>query len=256
MASESQLADRAAAVEKQISGLASSLTAKQMLTAILGFGLLAAIAGFYWYGYTMVKPMLEPKMVVDAGVGLALDNMPAARKEIVGLAKEQLPQLAQFASSTALEQLPSVRGQLEGMLLAGADKALVEHSEPLRATMREMVRKNKRMLAEGAQELTKSPAEADKYLKNIAELTEKELGADLDKTVGTMAGAIEGFGDTLANANVENAKRSSLQVMLREMLMLSKRLSIEMSEGVALPKEAMDLLKSAPGGAGGATDKK
>ena len=242
MANESHLLDRAAAVDKDLGSLASGMTARQTLTLVVGFGLLAAIAGFYWYGYSIAKPLLEPKTMVDAASGLAMENLPTVRKEVVAYAKDNLPGLAAFASKSAMDNLPMAREHLEGMLLAGADKQLADARDPLRATLQQLVRKNKKLLAEGATELTKSPEAADKFLKNVAEAAEKDLGADMDKTVGTMAGAIEGFGDTLRTAGVET-RRSSLQVMLREILMLAKRLSLEMHE--AMPADAKAQIKDA-----------
>jgi len=149
------------------------------LTTIVGIIVLAAIGGFFYFGYKEVSIFRDPKMIVDYGESFLDDNIPQLRARLESEIVQSAPQWAATLSKEALGYLPVGRQRLEKMAMEYTDEAMKETRSMTNEKFKAYFAAHHKELEKKFEELAKSSDLAENSLLDIQADLEKDLQVDL-----------------------------------------------------------------------------
>lgn len=222
------LQKRLDAVERALAAQQASLARGNSMTLVVGVIILCLLGGYFYYGYTKIAEVLEPKTLVDSVEGIVQQNLPEVRKVLQNEIVKSAPKMAEQLSAKGLEAVPQAREKLEGYVVDQIDKMVVEGREKTDAEFKDFVKKNKIMLNDGVKQLVKSPEDAKKFLNQLIAVMEEQQAGDLKADAEHVLLTITELNGKLATLREGKGLKPD-QALEREILAIAKRL--QMQEG-------------------------
>ncbi len=148
------------------------------------------------------------------------DNQKTLEKYV----EQESPNLAKAASEMLRSQMPTLREQLENVILSQSDTFIATQKSEFDKTLRTYVKNNRKALSEALSDLKKDPQSAEKVFGRLLPTFEKEIGID----VKTLSGGVY---DGLIELNrkflrLKDAKElSDSERLAREILMEARGLT-------------------------------
>jgi hypothetical protein len=206
------------AVRRDLAVLAGRAQRSSMLTLVVGAIALAALTGYFWFGYNKLKEFSQPQLLVDYGAQIMSDRLPEARASLEKQVRDQAPAWAEGLSRRAIESMPTAREQLEKYLSKQLDEALDKGTIVTEEKFREFLKDNHETLAVSIRDISTSPEEAEKELEAIEAGLEKTIQGDLRRTFRDMCDGL-----VLVNEKLDRLKKAE---GLTEGELLERRVAI------------------------------
>jgi hypothetical protein len=222
--------ERLQRLEQDLIRQRKSIDGSTTLTTIVGLIVLAAIAGFYYYGYQEISIVKDPNRIVDYGQTILDDNIGPLRARLESEIVQSAPQWAETLSKEALGSLPVARRRLEMMAKEYTEQALAETRKVTAEKFQEYFASHHKELEKAFEELAKSPNLAENTLQDLERGLNKDLEVDLKADAASLLKEV-----TQRNQNFKN---------LKEGKGLSQEAQIERRAWMlarALQRESLDL---------------
>src|SRR5438105_14019886 len=105
--------DRLEQVRRELARERRRVTWSAVLSLLLGLVLLAALGGYFVYGYSELRVLAKPEGLVDLAEVYIQKYIPELQKQIKDEAAKNAPKWAADLSKQALDNLPTGRKRLE-----------------------------------------------------------------------------------------------------------------------------------------------
>ena len=178
-AAASALTERMNKLTQKISQQEAAIHCSTRTTATIGLIALVVLGGYFYYGYTEIAKLLEPKTLVGSATGLLDQNLPAARDALIAQINNSAPAWAQQVSLQAQEAVPELRLKLEDYVLTETDKLANQVTTLTEDKFRKAMHDNHDIIEKGFQELATSDKLSEESLKVLVTALEQELKTDM-----------------------------------------------------------------------------
>jgi hypothetical protein len=198
------------------------------LTLLIGLIAVGALSFYFYYGYTEIKNITNPKTVVDFIQGQISDNAVPVREAAAKHIRESAPKLAEDLSNQLMAQMPVARGELESHLRTFIQGKFDEAKVLTQDTFRKLIQDHRAEFDE-AMKTIQSDKESEKFMDMFMPIVEKNAGFEIQTNAGEALGA---FGD-LNNRLEKLAKGENLtdlEKQQRYLLGLVQRLRVEQTD--------------------------
>lgn len=217
-----ELQAKAERVEREILQMKASIRSGNALTLIVGLIVLGALGYFFYYGYTEISSVLEPKTLVASGLTIMNDNLPEVSKTLQTEIVKNAPKWAEDSSKELVKRIPELREHLEKAVIAMAEEQLKKGTALTRDEFAKFVKDNRAMLKDGFAQLKKDDVEAKKFLGQLVSVMQDQLGRDFKEESDSMFLAL-----AEVNSRASELKDSKFlkggDFHLKEALALAKR---------------------------------
>ncbi|MBM79462.1 MAG: hypothetical protein CMJ78_02565, partial [Planctomycetaceae bacterium] len=240
--------------QNRIHQIQGKIRTSNLITLVVGVVALAAVAGYFYYGYNKANELLDNELLTSAAISMAEDQLPEVRRSVQEQIITSAPEWAAQLSDQAVSAMPKVRTELEDYVIEQTEDVLGQVEVMTADQFRRILQDNRQTLQEGFTALADDEDLSDATLQQIESALEKELQNDMQESAGTVLETL-----TMLNERIERLKGgvglSAEEKIERRVLMRAKRLQlqeadptmrrekekevigIEKSEGEETPKE-------------------
>ena len=222
---DKRLTDLQKEVERQRKKTASSAT----VTLVVGLILLIFIAGYFTFGYTMFKSVLDPEQLVAATTDMIENQLPEYRKTIEGEIKNNAPTWAEQASEQGLAALPQLRERIENAAIDQANNMIENFAVMSEDEFRRVLRENKDILQDSFKQLASEEELSEDMLKLVEDALEKQLQGSMEENASTILRQLRNINMALEDLADDNELTQDERKM-REVLMIARRLQLEQAD--------------------------
>ena len=230
--------DRLDAAQQTITKLHSDLNSSNRLTRIVGSVMLLLLAGYFAYGYSEIKKLLEPDTLVPYGAQMLQDRIPEARHAIVKQVSNSAPAWAEQVSGKLRDELPGLRGKLEEYVLHETEGMLKQAATLSEDHVRKAIRENKDILDTHIRELADHEELSDASAQALVTALEGELKVDLMDQSELILDTVRSL-DTRVRELAKGEGLDEEEQIERQILMLARR--IQLSEADPKPIAAPEV---------------
>ena len=205
------------------------------LTAIVGFLLLALLAGYFCYGYFQIKILADPENLV-ALVGTTLDSqIPVVRQSVETQVNDNAAVWAEQTSQQIVAYAPTLREHVETAALAQTDDLIDKFTVMGETQFRRVIDENRDTMKNGLQQL-KANEELDAHVMELFEAAfEKELQVSMESQSEELTAALTEINERLAQLGSGEGLEPE-EVIHRRILMLARRMMMEQFDPENLAK--------------------
>ena len=150
-----------------------------IMTLIAGVVFLGLLGFYFYYGYTNLKSVAEPKMLVDYGEQMVNDNLPKARESLEEHIKKSAPEFASQLSKQAQDATPKIRQKVTEKLLEEMEKMAQEAVVMSEQHFKAYLHDNEKLINQKFEELKNNPKLAEASLRELTVPLENEFGGDM-----------------------------------------------------------------------------
>ncbi len=217
------LSDRMTQLTQQISRHESAISRSSRTTNIIGVIALVALSIYFYFGYTMIAGLLEPKTLVPYGARMLEDRLPEARKALVKQISDSAPYWAKEASVQARKEIPGLRGKLENYVISNTDQVLGKVSTLTEDQFRKALRENRELVESGFKELSSSDKLSDETLNAMVNALERELKSDMKSQAEIVLESLQYLSERVQRLSVGKSLDEQERYM-RQILMIARRM--------------------------------
>ena len=215
-------------IRLEVSAQQARLARGSFLTAIIGVVLCGLMAVYFGYFYKIVGELLDPKYLADAAEDLLVRRLPEERRKLEPKIKESAPEWARSASTSFQQNLPDLRIRAEDLIMKQMDKGFDQIKILTADQFRKFVQQNRPMLADGFNSF-QNPDKAERFLADLQTAVEKNMAADVRDQANEFLHVMIDLNRKLGKLE-KGAGLNSEEALLREILMIAKRLEAEGGE--------------------------
>ena len=211
------------------------LTRSSVLALIIGVIALVLLGGYFWYGYTQIDEVTQPKMIVDVGQKMLDEKLPQVRQAVEREIERSAPTWAGDLSQQALQQVPTARVKAEDYFVQRVDQTLKDAATTSDREYVKFLRQNRPVIEKLLKESAAGAKPAENTLAELQTALEKEMQVNLKAEAQTVLKNIEAMQANLDR--LASGKRlTKEQEQERDFWMLVRRLQVEkMGENGARP---------------------
>lgn len=246
------IVDRLNQLTQGIANHESAISRSTRTTATVGLIALVFLSGYFYYGYVMIRGLLQPDQLVPLGAGMLERNLPSAREALVKQITDSAPTWAASASESAQKGIPALRGKLEDYVLKETDTLLVQATNLTEDKFRKALQDNREIIEKGFKELADDEKLSEASLQELVTVLEQELKADMRDQAETVLETLRGLSKRVqrlsAGQGLDEEERCE-----RRIAMLARRL--QLMEADPKPIKMPELKKAVPAAADANADK-
>ncbi len=251
-ATNAALVERLNQLTQSIAKHESAIIRSTRTTATIGLIALIFLSGYFYYGYVMIRGLLQPDQLVPLGTGMLVRNLPSAREALVKQISDSAPTWAASVSESAQKGIPELRGKLENYVLKETDTLLVQATSLTEEKFRKALQDNREVVEKGFKELAADDKLSEASLQELVGVLEQELKADMRDQAKTVLETLRGLSKRVQRLSIgkglDEEERSE-----RRIAMLARRL--QLMEADPKPIKMPELKKVAPAADAAKSDK-
>lgn len=217
------LSDRMTQLTQQISGHESAISRSSRITNLIGAIALVALSIYFYFGYTMIAGLLEPKTLVPYGARMLEDRLPEARKALVKQIADSAPAWAKEMSVQARKEIPGLRGKLENYVLSNTDQVLDKVSTLTEDQFRKALQDNRELVESGFKELSSNDKLSDATLTALVNALEQELKSDMKSQAKDVLETLQYLSERVQRLSAGRSLDEQERYM-RQILMIARRM--------------------------------
>lgn len=217
--------DRLNASQQKLNTLEAELNSANRLTLTIGTLMLLVLAGYFAYGYSEIKRLLEPDTLVPYGAQMIQERIPEARQAIVQQISNSAPQWAEQMSVRIREELPQIRAKMEEYFLKQTEDMLQQVTKISDEHMRKALKDNKDVLDTHIKELAESEQLSEAGAEALVSVLENELKQDLKDQSGIVLDTVQSL-DARVKHLATGVNLDEEEAVERRILMLARRLQL------------------------------
>jgi len=176
----------------------SATNMSAMLTTLIGVVALGVLGGYFYYGYTQITILSEPKSLVTLVEQQLSDNVSNVRQSLEAEVVKSSPVWAESLSKQALDNLPTARQRLEDYVITQLDEEIKKRELFTEAQFQTFLHKNHDVVERDIKHLATSPTLAESEIAGIQKALEAELQTNFQSQARDMFMAL-----TLANEKIQ-----------------------------------------------------
>lgn len=224
--SHADLARRVEALRAELATQARRTSQSATLTLALGLLVLAALAGYFYYGYTQFSEVTRPDKIAGAVETMVDDNLPNVRKSIEEEVARSAPTWAAGLSKQARDSMPQARVKLEDYVVDRMKTTLDQGSELTHERFLEFVRNNRASLETTIDDLTKGPEPAEATVAELEKALEAQVQGDFRQQSRELMAAVNSMNERLKKLALGKNLTPSEQID-RRLAMIARRLQFQ-----------------------------
>jgi hypothetical protein len=240
------LKERLARAQRELEMLRHKTSRATSTTLVLTVVALAAICGYFYYGYSQISKYTEPDKLVSYAQQLVEDQLPTVRQSLKEQVIRSAPSWAEGLSKQAIQSLPGGRTKLEGYILEQYENSAQQGITLTDKEFREFLNKNRPLLEQKFKELGSKPELADDSLAELQARLEGTLQANMHAQAGQLLDTILLLNDKLKRLRSDQ-NLSPQELTERRLLMVVKRMRMEEKDptlaGKNLPETPRDEIR-------------
>ncbi len=217
--------ERLNASQQKLNTLQAELNSSNRLTLTIGGLMLLLLAGYFAYGYSEIKRLVEPETLVPYGAQMIQERIPEARQAVVQQVSNSAPQWAEQVSTRLRDELPGIRAKMEDYFMKQSEEMLQQVTKISEEHMRKALKDNKDVLDTHIRELAEHEQLSDAGAEALVAALENELQADLKDQSEIVLDTVQ-----MLDARVQHlALGQNLdeeEAVERRILMLARRLQL------------------------------
>jgi hypothetical protein len=226
--------------ERELASLKAKLRSSSRMTCIVGLIILGLLSAYFYYGYSEINALLQPKEVVAATSSYIDDQLPAIREQLETQIKDNSEQWAQMVSDYAYEAIPELRLALEDFALKQLDEVFDQVASLTEEEFKKFLVDNRDLVETAFKELADNPKVSDELLAKLEAALEEELGVQMKDQAKDLLDTLEKLADEVEVLK-EGKNLEELGAAKRRVLMLARRLQHD--QGLASDGSELEILK-------------
>jgi len=225
--------ERLEATHRQLKAMRRRFQRSTWITAIIGFGLLALVAGYFAYGYTEISDFRNPDLLV-ALVGDAVDQaIPEIRRTVEAEVNNNAPVWAEQVSQQVVATIPTGRQKLEDYACEQADTIIEQLDVMGEKEFRRLLAENRPAVEEAIRQLKEDQELSDDIVLALEAALEKELKIGMEDQAALLLAVIKELNKKMkalqAGEDLDEEQQAE-----RRALMLARRMQVERFGDVGL----------------------
>jgi hypothetical protein len=189
--------DRLTQLQRELARMRRGTQVSNVLTFVVGVLVLAALAGYFAYGYVVIKKELtDPEKLVGYAEQELKPRLREGRETLEKQIVKMSPEWAERLSQQALDNVPTARQRLEKYSMEQYDSSVKRVTVVTDEQFRKYLKENRPMLEKRFKELADTPELSEAQLTEL----EQSLAASLETD---MKGTAKEVLDTLIAGNAK-----------------------------------------------------
>lgn len=226
MSSSQTLTQRIEASHRELRKMRRRFRFSSWITAIIGFGLLLLVAGYFSYGYVQISSFRDPELLVSL-VGNAVDEqIPQLRRRLQQEVENNAATWAQQASQQVIAAIPPLRQQLEDYACDQTDVLIDKLDVMGEREFRRILNENRSAVEQALKDLEDHDELSEGAVTLLEEALEKELQVSMQDQAGVLLTIISDVNNNFKTLH-QNEDLTPEQQSTRRALMIAKRLQKE-----------------------------
>jgi hypothetical protein len=205
------------------------------ITGTVGIILVAAMIGYFIYGFREVTSLTEPEKLVALAGQVAGDSLPEIRRSVQDTVKSQAPDWAQAISDQAIGATPTIRESLEDHILAQTEGVISNGVNMGEAEFRKILRDNKDSFEQTIDELAEGEEYSEETLQIFLKAVNNEMGRDMEDQAEEVLGTLIALNEKLQKLSSNDALNKE-EALERQTLMVIRRLQIQEQDSQILAR--------------------
>ena len=231
------------AVEKRLDEISKKMATESKVLLIVGLIVLALMTGYFVYGLSAIKDVLDPQELVATGNTLLGDQIPVLREQVQEQVIASAPIWAEDLSQQAVDAAPSAREKLEDQILAQTEDTIEQYISVGDEEFKAVLTANRTSFEETLDALSEDQDFTDETVQIFVDALNAEMGQDMqdqaEQVFGTIVALREKIEKLAAGGNLtkeERNERDSLSI-LRRLKMSEANVQAERAEAAQKRKE-------------------
>jgi hypothetical protein len=222
--------------ERELAALKVKLRSSSRLTGIVGLVILALLSGYFYYGYTEINSLLQPKQIVNAASDFIDQQLPEIRQQLESQIKNNSGEWMQTASDEALNAIPQLRAAIEDFAIDHMNEVMDQVATITEDEFRKFITDNRELVETTFKELADNPKVSDELLKQLEAALDQQLGVEMKSQAEDLLDLLAKLADEVESLR-EGKNLGELERKKRSILMIARRLQHDQ----ALTSEGDDL---------------
>lgn len=212
-------------LEKSLARTSGRLARGAIVTRVVGIALLCLVCGYFVYGYTEIKTLIDPNFIVPMAGNMLDDAVPQLRKSLHETVAASAPVWAESLSTAAIQAAPTAREGLENYVLEQTSGVLDDAVKIGEEHLRQALQENRAEMEQALKQLAKDEQYSEETLKIFVEALNKELGRDMQEQAHEVLGTLIGLKEKLQHlAGGKSLSRD--EILERHTLMTVRHLQL------------------------------
>ena len=224
--------------KNEVEMLRRSIERGNRLTVIAAGIMLAVMCGYFYYGYTQIAELMQPKLLVPYIAQTVDSQLPLARESLQAEIEKSAPEWAENLSSQLISAVPSAREALEKYVLSQTQSSVELVTAIPEPEMKRLISEHREVLEDALTQLSDEEELPDEMLNLLMSATEAELQSNLKKDAGAVLHTLGGLNDRLAHLKA-GSELTPEETIERRIIMIIRKLQSEPPAEVA-PDATLD----------------
>jgi hypothetical protein len=173
------LKDRLDHLQRQLARQRRRTQAATVLTVLVGLLILAALCGYFVYGYMKINEVAKPETVLDWAELEVNQRLPEGRQMLEKQIIESSPDWAKTLSQQVQDNIPKARESLEKHVMEQYASSMQEVTRLSDDQFRKYLKDNRKMLEKRMKELEDKPELAEAPLEELTMSLDEHLQSDM-----------------------------------------------------------------------------
>ncbi len=212
-------------IEASLAGTTSKLARGAIFTRVVGILLLCLLGGYFAYGYSEIKTLIDPNFVVPFVGNLLEDSVPEVRRTLTETVNTSAPAWAESLSTLAIQSAPQARQNLENYVLDQTSTALDNVVTVSEDNLRKTLRENRTDMNHVLAKLVNDEQFSEETLELFTIALDQELGGDMRDQAHLVLGTLIGLKERLHHLS-NGRSLSQDEVLERHTLMTIRYLQL------------------------------
>lgn len=221
------------AVENELSKISTSMARSAKVTAVIGIILMAAMLGYFTFGFSEIEDLTKPENLVALAGEVVNSSLPEIRESVQSTVKDQAPDWAQAISDQAIGATPTIRESLEDHILAQTEGVIANGVNLGEAEFRKILRENKTSFEDTLDELAEGEEFSEETMQIFLDAVNKELGRDMEDQAEEVLGTLIALNEKIQKLS-SNSGLNKEEALERQTLMVIRRLQIKEQDAQVL----------------------
>ena len=214
------------AAENDLSKISGGMARSARFTAVIGIILMAAMLGYFTYGFSEIEDLVKPENLVALAGEVVNGSLPEIRQSVQDTVKKSAPDWAQALSDKAIGATPTIRESLEDHIL-GQTEVVIGNAVSLGENeFRNILRENRSSFEQTIDELAEGEEYSEVTLQIFLDAVNKELGRDMEDQAEEVLGTLIALNEKLQKLD-SNQGLDKEEALERQTLMVIRRLQIQ-----------------------------
>lgn len=219
--------ERANRVQAELAALRQSTNRSAALTLLIGGLVLAALCGYFYYGYREISSVMTPDNLIDFGFAQLDSEIPNLSARIEQEVITGAPQWADQLSKQVLDGIPTARKKLEEHALKEADKTFKEVNVMTDQHFKKFVTDNRKDLDQMFKDLASDdPQKAQGHIDALEKMADRQLQKEMQDEMAEFMNTVNKAHQQLKKLK-EGKKLTPEEEVERRALMITRRLQSE-----------------------------